>query len=91
VSINGNNIYHQLGFNVALKYQSKYYYQSFLVSGDVPSFWNADAQVRYSFAKQGLDIKLGSTNLLNQYYYSILGGPQVGGFYYTTLTFHMPK
>jgi iron complex outermembrane receptor protein len=89
LGINGNHIYQQLGFNIALKYQSKYYYQSFLVNGDVPSLLNADVQVRYSFAKQRLDVKAGATNLLNQYYYSILGGPQVGGFYYTTLTYQI--
>jgi outer membrane beta-barrel protein len=89
VSINGNNVYKQLGFNIALKYQSQYYYQSFLVNGNVPSLWNADAQMRYSFVKQSLDVKAGATNLLNHYYYSILGGPQIGGFYYTTLTYHL--
>ncbi len=32
-------------------------------------------------------MKLGGTNLLNHYYVSYLGGPQVGGFYYTSITF----
>lgn len=35
--IKGANVYRQFGFNVTFKYQSGYYWQSFLVNGDVPS------------------------------------------------------
>jgi len=86
ISINGNDIYKKSGFNLTLKYQSEYYWQSFLINGNVPSVFNADCMLRYSFAKPAIEIKLGATNVLNNYYYSILGGPQIGGFYYTTLT-----
>jgi iron complex outermembrane receptor protein len=48
-----------------------------------------DAMVHCTFPRQALDIKLGATNLLNHYYYSILGGPQIGGFYYTTVTYSL--
>ncbi len=87
ISINGNDIYKKSGFNLTFKYQSEYYWQSFLINGNVPSVFNADCMVRYSFAKPAIEIKLGATNVLNNYYYSILGGPQTGGFYYTTLTY----
>ena len=83
--INGTNIYKGLGFGVTLKYQSSYYWQSFLINGNVPSTFNTDCMVHYTIAK--LDIKIGASNILNKYYYSILGGPQIGGFYYTTLTY----
>jgi iron complex outermembrane receptor protein len=87
--IKGANVYKGLGFAVSARYQSKFYWVSFLVNGDVPAVFNADAMVQYTFAKQGVNIKLGATNFLNHYYYSMLGGPQIGGFYYTTLTYSL--
>ena len=85
--VKANNVYRTLGFNVTLRYQNNYYWQSFLVNGNVPQVFNVDCMVQYSFAKPSLGIKLGATNVLNHYYYSFLGGPQIGGFYYTTLTY----
>ncbi|MEO6221378.1 MAG: TonB-dependent receptor, partial [Ginsengibacter sp.] len=82
----GNEVYKKLGFNVTLKYQSSYYWQSFLVNGNVPSVFNADCMLYYTFSK-GMDIKLGASSVLNKYYYSILGGPQIGGLYYATFTY----
>jgi iron complex outermembrane receptor protein len=87
--IKGTNVYKKLGFNVTVKYQSKFYYQSFLINGDVPAIFNADAMVQYSFTNPAFNIKVGGTNILNHYYYSMLGGPQIGGFYYTTLTWSL--
>ncbi len=88
--ITGTNIYKQLGFNIMLKYQSNYYWQSFLINGNVPATFNVDCMLHYSFAKNVVDVKIGATNVLNHYYYSILGGPQIGGLYYTTLTYLIP-
>ena len=89
MTISGTNIYKQLGFNVTLKYQTNYYWQSFLINGNVPAVFNADCMLHYSFAKNLIDMKIGSANILNHYYYSILGGPQIGGLYYTTLTYSL--
>ena len=89
VGINGTNIYKSLGFGITFKYQGSYYWQSFLINGNVPAVFNVDCMVRYTLSKPALDIKIGVTNVLNNYYYSILGGPQIGGFYYTTLTYSL--
>jgi outer membrane receptor protein involved in Fe transport len=85
--ISATDIFRGLGFGVTFKYQSSYYWQSFLINGNVPATFNTDCMVRYKFAKQNFDVKIGASNVLNNYYYSILGGPQIGGFYYTTLTY----
>ena len=65
------------------------YVHSFLVNGNVPSIFNADCMLHYSFPKPSIEIKLGASNVLNNYYYSILGGPQIGGFYYTKLIYSL--
>ncbi len=85
--INGTEIYKKLDFSVSIRYQNSYYWQSFLVNGNVPAFFNADGMLRYTFPKLSFNIKVGASNILNHYYYSILGGPEIGGLYYTTLTY----
>ncbi len=87
--ISGTEIAKHFGFSVTARIQSRYYWESFLVNGYVPSVFNLDAMVRYNFAKPSIEIKLGATNLANRYYYSILGGPSIGGVYYTTLTWDL--
>ena len=84
--ITGTNICKRIGFGVSAKYQSSYYWQSFLINGTVPAVFNMDCMVSYTLVKPSINIKLGASNVFNNYYYSILGGPQLGGFYYTTLT-----
>ena len=86
IGFTGTNVYKSFGFGITAKYQSDYYYQSFLINGTVPSVFNADVMVNYTFAKPALNVKVGASNVFNHYYYSILGGPQIGGLYYTTLT-----
>ncbi len=87
--INGSDLFKKLGFTINVKAQSRYYWESFLVNGYVPAFINMDAMVRYVFVNPVMEIKLGATNILNQYYNSILGGPAIGGFYYTSLTWNL--
>ncbi|MDQ6479969.1 TonB-dependent receptor domain-containing protein [Dyadobacter sp. LHD-138] len=86
LSYGGQNVIGRLGFNVTYKWQSKYYWQSFLVNGQVAAYGTVDAQVNYDLIRTKLNLKIGASNLTNHYYNSFLGGPAVGGFYYTTLT-----
>jgi len=88
VSFGGEHLYRSLGFNISYKWQSSYHSQTFLVNGNVKSYDNLDAQVNYDLIKQ-LNLKAGASNLLNHYYYSYLGGPLIGGLYYTTLTYKL--
>lgn len=74
-----------IGFQINCRWQSKYMWQSSLASGMVKAYNTVDAQVQYTTASNKIGIKLGATNLLNKYYYSFIGGPSIGGFYYSTL------
>ncbi|SEA41130.1 TonB-dependent receptor [Pedobacter hartonius] len=89
LSFGGERLYGRLGFNVSYKYQSSYYSQTFLVNGTVKSYGNTDAQVNYDLFSHKLNVKVGGANVFNKYYYSYLGGPSIGGFYYTTFTYSM--
>ena len=88
-SFTGENVWKTLGFAITYKRQSSFYWRSFLVNGDVKAYGTLDAQVNYTVSQSKLGIKIGATNLTNTYYNSFLGGPAVGGLYYTTLTYHL--
>lgn len=87
VSIANPQLLGRLGFMVNLRRQSNYLWQSALASGDVPAYTTLDAQVGYALFKSRMRVKLGGTNLLNQYYYSFLAGPSIGGFYYVSIVY----
>ncbi|MBS0030700.1 TonB-dependent receptor [Chitinophaga sp. 22321] len=87
ISITNAHLFGNIGMGISYRWQDSYYWQSFLVNGDVPANSALDAQVGYLFPKLAFSIKVGATNLLNHYATSFLGGPQVGGFYYTTVTY----
>jgi iron complex outermembrane receptor protein len=86
ISFGNEQVFRNLGFMVTYRWQSSYYWQSFLVNGNVPAYQTLDAQVTIIIEKAKL--KIGGTNILNHYYNSFLGGPAVGGFYYCSVGFH---
>ena len=86
LSLGNENAYRNLGFGLNYRWQTRYYSQTFLVNGYVPAYGNLDAQLSYSVPTPKLRFKLGATNVLNQYYYSFLGGPSIGGLYYLSVT-----
>ncbi len=81
------DVFRNAGAAISWRWQDAFACQSFLVNGMVPAQSVLDAQFNYAFPKQSLNIKIGATNLLNQYYTSIFGDPQIGGLYYTTITY----
>ena len=87
IMLSNDHIFKALGAGITYKWQSSYYWQSFLVNGQVPAYGSLDVQASYQFTKPGISIKLGAANVLNHYYYSFLGGPSIGGFYYSTVTY----
>lgn len=73
------------GAGINYRWQNSYYWQSFLANDWVPAYGTLDAQVQYRFTSIPVSAKLSGTNLLNQKYFSFVGGPQIGGMYMITL------
>lgn len=88
-SFGSNRLIKNFGFNTAFKWQSSFLWQSSLASGTVPAYSSLDAQISYSLPHQNISLKLGGTNILNNYYYNFLAGPSVGGFYYLTVKYNV--
>ncbi|MGI4833129.1 MAG: TonB-dependent receptor domain-containing protein [Janthinobacterium lividum] len=87
LSVGNENVAHNFGFGVNFRHQVSYYSQTFLVVGSVPAYSSLDAQVSYAVPATTMRYKLGATNLINKYYVTYLGGPNVGGLYYLTVQF----
>ena len=87
LSLGNENAYKNIGFGLNYRWQQGYYSQTFLVSGPVTAYHTLDAQLSYTVPAPNLRIKLGASNILNDYYVSYLGGPSVGGLYYLSVTY----
>jgi outer membrane receptor protein involved in Fe transport len=88
--VSADRIFDRLGGTAGVHGQTAYYWQSFLVNGNVPAYVTFDASLTYPMFQDRLGLKLGASNLFNNYYRSILGGPSVGGQYYLVVRFGLP-
>jgi len=79
----------RMGASVAYRWQQHLYYQGDFASGNLPDIHTLDAQVSYKFPATKSVIKLGATNLLNQYYYNAVGNAQIGGLYYVSFGYNI--
>lgn len=79
----------KIGFNISYRWQDQVIYQSDFASGTIPSFQTVDAMVSYKFPVQKVLLKLGATNLLNQYYRDGFGNATIGGLYYVSIGYNV--
>lgn len=80
----------KFGFNVAWHWQSAFdWYGTFttMYPGRINAYSLLDAQVSYKVPSIKSVIKLGASNLTNQYIVQAYGSPAVGGLYYVSLNF----
>lgn len=80
----------KLGFSVAWRWQQGFFYQGDFANGNLPDVHNVDAQISLKIPKANKSIiKIGATNLLNQYYYNAIGNSQIGGLYYVSFGYNV--
>ena len=79
----------RFGFNVSYRWQDKIDYQGDFANGVVPAYQVVDAQLSYKFSHPKFLLKIGATNLLNQYYRNGFGNPAIGGLYYVSLGYNV--
>ena len=77
------------GFNFLYRWQDKVHWEGTFGTGEIPSFGTLDGQVSYRLPKIRSLVKLGATNLLNDYYNSAFGNPGVGGLYYISFGYNV--
>lgn len=90
VTFGHRNVVPNLGFNVAWHWQDAFnWVGSFndLQPGRIQAYHLLDAQVTYKLPAYKTLLKVGASNLTNQYMVQAYGSPAVGGLYYVSLVF----
>ncbi len=77
------------GFNFTYRWQDDVNYQGDFANGIVPAFQTLDAQLSYKFPAQKVLLKIGGTNILNQYYRDGFGNATIGGLYYVSIGYNL--
>lgn len=88
LGLGNKEIIKNFGFNVAYRWQEKFYWNSSFSSGEVPAYGTIDAQVNLKVPSVNSMIKIGGSNLMNKYYFTSYGNPSVGALYYVSYTFN---
>jgi len=77
------------GFNIMYRWQDEFLYEGTFGQGIVPAFNTVDAMISYRFPELKSIVKFGGTNILNKYYRSGWGNPQVGALYYVSFGYNV--
>ncbi|MEO9004437.1 MAG: TonB-dependent receptor [Ginsengibacter sp.] len=75
----------RFGFNFTYRWQGDVNFEGDFASGLVPGYQTLDGQFSYKLPVQKVLLKLGATNLLNQYYRDGFGNATIGGLYYFSI------
>lgn len=86
ISFGNREVVKNFGFNVVWRWQDAFYWQNLFGNGTVPAYSTVDAQVTYHLPKLYSTLKLGASNLLNTRYFQYVGGPEIRGIYYLSVT-----
>ncbi len=76
------NVFKNIGFNIAGRWQSGYHWHSEIVKGEIDARTVVDAQISYSIPKLKSRFKLGGINLFGKPYYDTIGNGSIGNVYY---------
>ena len=79
----------RLGFDISYRWQDDVIFQSDFATGLVPAFQTLDGQFSYRFPAEKVLLKVGGTNLLNQYYRNGFGNATIGGLYYVSIGYNL--
>ncbi|MEJ7677688.1 MAG: TonB-dependent receptor [Segetibacter sp.] len=89
IGLNNVNVFKGIGFTVNYRWQDKINWEGTFAAGEVPAYGTLDVMVGFRLPKIKSMIKIGSTNVLNKYYRSSFGNPEVGGLYYASLAYNV--
>jgi outer membrane receptor protein involved in Fe transport len=79
----------RLGFSAIYRYQDSFTYEGTFGVGRVSSFNTLDAVLTYKLPSMKSLLKLGGTNIMNTYYNTAHGSPQIGGLYYVSFAYNV--
>jgi len=89
IGLSNDRLYKNTGFNIIWRWQDALLWEGTFGTGTIPSYGTLDAQITWKFTHSKGQLKLGASNLLNRYYRSAFGNPEVGGLYYISYGYNL--
>ena len=86
VQFGNTNLFDNVGFNVAWRWFSDFYWEATFGNGDVPSTHVIDAQINFTLPKWNSVIKIGGANIGGDEYFTAFGSGFIGTQYYISWT-----
>lgn len=89
ITLSNPRLTDRFGATLTYRWTDKMWVEQGTTAGDIwlPSWTSLDAQVSYKVPTYKAIVKLGGTNLLNQYYTQGYGLARIGGLYYVSIRF----
>ena len=88
IGVGNRELAKNVGFNMSYRWQDAFYWTSSFASGNVDSFGSLDGQINLKIPSIKSMIKLGGSNILNNYNVTSYGNPAMGAMYYIGFTFN---
>ena len=86
VQFGNRNIFKNVGFNVAWRYSSDFYWEATFAEGPVPELRTVDAQINLTIPKWNSVLKAGATNIGGDDYFTAIGTGYIGQQVYISWT-----
>ncbi|TDO28304.1 TonB-dependent receptor [Sediminibacterium goheungense] len=77
------------GFSIQYRWANSFLYEGTFGTGVVPYMRTVDAMVSYKLPATKSMIKIGGTNIFNNYYRTGWGNPSIGGLYYVSFGYNV--
>jgi outer membrane receptor protein involved in Fe transport len=86
-SLSNREVINRVGFSVSYRWQDEFLWEANFGRGMVDAFGTVDAQVSYDIPSIKSTVKVGGSNLTNNFYTTGFGNPAVGAVYFVSLNF----
>jgi len=87
IGLSNYSVIKNIGFSVSWRWQDTFDWESDFGNTVIESYSTLDAQVSLKLTQWSSIVKVGGSNLINQYYITGLGNSAIGGLYYVSVTF----
>jgi outer membrane receptor protein involved in Fe transport len=85
-SLGNTDLFKNFGFNVNVRYNTEYLWQSSFADGTVPENTVLDAQINYGIPSLKSVLKVGATNIGGKDYIQVIGAGAIGQQWFASLT-----
>jgi outer membrane receptor protein involved in Fe transport len=89
IGLSNDRVSKNVGFNIIWRWQDELLWEGTFGTGTIPRYGTLDAQISWKITNSQGQIRIGASNLLNKYYRSAFGNPEVGGLYYISYGYNL--